>query len=455
MNGFDELNFSKELKTGIDRMKFSAPTEVQLKVIPLILSGKNVITKSYTGSGKTAAFGIPLSERILKKQSEKVLVICPTRELTVQVMEELRKINSFSGINAIAVYGGHGMSEERNAFNGRYGFLCATPGRLLDHIRNRHFDPSIFDTIVLDEADKMLDMGFIDDLKDILEHVQPKHTHLFSATLDGSVAKIIDKYIPQYEEVILAEEIIGKNILEKHLNVPHNNKFDHLVEAISGAGDGRVLVFVSTKRYADVLCKKLNALGYHAASIHGNKSQRNREISLQQFKAGRKQILIATDVASRGLQIDDVAFVINYDVARDSDTHKHRIGRTGRMGKTGTAITFVSSDAPMPSTQGSFRRPRQSSYSGGHSSGGYSSGGRSSGGHSFGGRSGSGSRSHSYGDRSSGSYSSGGRSSGSHSSGGFGHKKSNFRGDFSKTRKRQFHKKSLDRGNYNDISFDG
>ncbi len=448
MKGFEELNFSKELKMGIDRMKFSAPTEVQLRVIPLILSGKNVITKSYTGSGKTAAFGIPLSERILKKQSEKVLVVCPTRELTVQVMEELRKINSFSGINAIAVYGGHGMSEERNAFNGRYGFLCATPGRLLDHIRNRHFDPSIFDTIVLDEADKMLDMGFIDDLKDILGHVQPKHTHLFSATLDGSVAKIIDKYIPQYEEVILAEEIIGKNILEKHVNVPHNNKFDHLVEAIAGAGDGRVLVFVSTKRYADVLSKKLNALGYHATSIHGNKSQRNREISLQQFKAGRKQILIATDVASRGLQIDDVEFVINYDVARDSDTHKHRIGRTGRMGKTGTAITFVSSDAPMQSTQGSFRRPRRSSYSGGHSSGGYSSRGRSSGGYSSGG--------HSSGGRSYGSHSLGGRSSGGHSSGGFGSKKrSSFGGGHGSTRKRNFHKKSSDRGNYNDISFDG
>jgi len=341
---FQDIKFSNEIKKSIQRMKYETATDVQLDTIPLILDGYNVIVKSHTGSGKTAAFGIPISEQIFKSKGRAALVLCPTRELAVQVKNELRKINSDTRLNVFAFYGGHGMTSELKDTTRGIDILVATPGRLLDHFKRGSLNPKKFKTVVLDEADRMLDMGFIHDLKDILNQIKPGNTHLFSATLDGSVARLIQEHIPTYEEIILSEEIIGKNILERHIKVKFEDKLDALQEIIEEAKNGRVLIFVSTKRSADFLTRKLAKLNYRVECIHGGKTQRSREIALQNFKSGKKRILIGTDVASRGLQIDNVEFVVNYDLANDEDTHKHRIGRTGRMGDTGHAITFVGED---------------------------------------------------------------------------------------------------------------
>lgn len=353
MTKFEDLSFHNLLKKSIKDMNYSTITEVQEKTIPLMINGENVICKSHTGSGKTLAFGIPISDRILSNKSQKVLILGPTRELVVQVKDEIGKLNRYSGLRVYNVYGGHGMNEEATALRRGVHILAATPGRLLDHFKRRVINPKQFDTVVLDEADRMLDMGFVEDIKKILDLIQPGRVHLFSATLDGKVATIISKYIPTYEEVIIKEEVIGKNITEKHIEVKSSDeKFGHLKQVLEEAGSSRVLVFVSTKRYADMLTEKLTSLGYSVISIHGDKSQKYRELALEDFKAGRMQILIATDVAARGLQIDNVEYVVNYDQARDADTHKHRIGRTGRMGKTGVAVTFVSDEDNKPQGRG-------------------------------------------------------------------------------------------------------
>ncbi|MEM3364764.1 MAG: DEAD/DEAH box helicase [Candidatus Micrarchaeia archaeon] len=338
---FEDMEFSASLKEALSNMNYTTPTKVQERVIPIMCSGSNVIVRSHTGSGKTLAFGIPISDRIINRKSRAALVLGPTRELVMQVKGELRQINKFTGLRVFEVYGGHGIEGETQVLRGRVDILCATPGRLLDHIERGNIDMEMFDTVVLDEADRMLDMGFIDDIRKILEIIKPEKTHLFSATLDGKVAVLIQEYITKYEEILLEEEIIGTNIIEKKFIVPRQQKFKELCKYIKQAGRQRVLVFVSTKRYAEMLRERLYNRGIRAVSLHGDLSQQKREQSLEQFKSGRSNVLIATDVAARGLQIDNVEYVINYDEAADADTHRHRIGRTGRMGATGYAITFI------------------------------------------------------------------------------------------------------------------
>ena len=390
MVNFEQMPLSKELKRALKGLDYKTPTEVQEKTIPLIIKGNNVVSKSFTGSGKTAAFGIALAERMLQGRAKSVLVICPTRELATQVGKEISAITKFTGFRVVTVYGGHKISSELRDLDKGVDILCATPGRLLDHFKHRAIDPRIFDTVVLDEADRMLDMGFISDIKEILAFIRPEYTHLFSATLDGSVSQIIQKYIPAYKEVLIEDEILGKNILEQQITVSRNSKLRELVEIIKSAGENRVLVFVSTKRYADKLNHELKDKGFRATSIHGGKTQKGREISLKNFKLGRKNILIATDVAARGLQIDNVEFVVNFDRPNDADTYKHRVGRTGRMGAIGHAITFIPDDTesrelwfdPMKSRRAmpTGRGPGRGGFGGrGQSRGGFGSRGPGSG----------------------------------------------------------------------------
>ena len=322
---FENLKLTAEVKSAIKNMNYGTATEVQSNTIPLMLSGHNVVVESHTGSGKTAAFGIPVSDMIFRGEARSALILCPTRELAVQVKDELRKINSKTRLNVTAFYGGHGMGAELKAIRDGIDILCATPGRLLDHLRQRNLDARNFSIVILDEADRMLDMGFIHDLRQILEAVRPKNIHLFSATLAGGVADLIRDYMPAYEEIMLAEELVGKNIFEKHIKVPKEKKLDELVEIIKGAKNERVLVFVSTKRGADFVSRKLEKAGCKVSCIHGDKSQRAREFALNDFKTGRVNVMVATDVAARGLQIDNVEYVVNYDLANDADTHKHRI----------------------------------------------------------------------------------------------------------------------------------
>jgi len=375
MTKFEDIQFNNLLKRSIQDLKYENATEVQDKVIPAIIGGENIVCRSHTGSGKTLAFGIPLSHRILNGQSKKVLIIGPTRELVVQVRTELSLLNRHSRLKVYNVYGGHGMIDEQSQLRKGVDILVATPGRLLDHFKRRVIQPRQFDTVVLDEADRTLDMGFITDIKQILGMIEPKNVHLFSATLEGKVASLIHSFISKYKEIILPAEIIGKTIIEKDIEVTRGDKYKALLDIITQANGKKVLVFVSKKYFADSLCEKLGKNEVGAVSIHGDKTQKNRELSLKDFKTGRTQVMIATDVAARGLQIEDIEFVVNYDAAMDRDTHKHRIGRTGRMGKTGYAINFIES-VPVnydPSRdRGGFRSQRSkarssgASFKGGH-----------------------------------------------------------------------------------------
>ena len=380
------MKINAQLKDAVKKMNYITATDVQVESIKFMLDNKNVVVKSHTGSGKTAAFGIPLSENILNGKSKGAVILCPTRELAVQVKDELRKLNSNTRLSVSAVYGGHGLNSEIKAFEKGIDILCATPGRLLDHIKHNAFDPKFYDTVVLDEADRMLDMGFINDIKEILHSIRPMNTHLFSATLEGSVTGLIREYIREYEEIIIPQEIIGKNILERHVKVGREERFNALMDVIKEANNNRVLVFVSTKRTADTLAKKLHHEGIKVECIHGDKSQRAREFALQNFKTGRNKVLVAPDVASRGLQIDNVEFVVNYDLAADHDTHKHRIGRTGRMGDTGHAVSFVNETGSIVEPKKYFKKDSRgggrgfSGNRGGFRGGGFRGGGRSSGG---------------------------------------------------------------------------
>ncbi len=376
---FNEMPLDEKLKKAIAEMGFSEPTTVQKRAIPLIIDSNNVVCKSHTGSGKTAAFIIPNSQRLLNKTSKRVLIIGPTRELVVQVYDELKVINKYTGLRATVLYGGHGIAGEMSELRRNSPFVVATPGRLDDHIKRRTLDPSSFDTIVLDEADRMLDMGFIEAITDVIKKVNPKNIHLFSATLDGKVAKIIESYLKKYMEVEVEEEILGKNIIKDYLpfepssmlfryeawtieemvDVTRSNKFDTLVSYIKKDPEKKFLVFVSTKRTADDVSDSLSDLGYKAICIHGNHTQPKRERALKDFKAGKANVLVATDVMARGLHIDKLNYVISYDSSFDELSHKHRIGRVGRMGEVGYAITFVEPNGGFRGGNGP-RRGRQS-----------------------------------------------------------------------------------------------
>jgi len=336
---FDEFNIKPMLKDGLRRMNYNDSTEVQELTFPVMMGGKNVVVKSFTGSGKTLAFGIPLSERILRRDSNSVVIIGPTRELVVQVCTEIQKLNRFSRMKIFTVYGGHGITGEVVSLRKGFEILCATPGRLLDHIERGNLRNIKVDTVILDEGDLMLDMGFQEDINKILRMLKPRNVHLFSATIDGKITQVIKEHIQQYELIDIQKEIVGTQIFEEEIKLRPEQKFPKLLEYLNQA-TGKILIFSSTKRYVEILRERIEKEGFQCNTIHGDITQARREHALREFKTGKIKILIATDVASRGLHIDDVEYVINYDSARSDDIHKHRIGRTGRMGKIGNAITF-------------------------------------------------------------------------------------------------------------------
>lgn len=337
---FDEFNIKPALKDGLRRMNYNDSTEVQELTFPVIMGSKNVVVKSFTGSGKTLAFGIPISERILRRDSRSAIVIGPTRELVIQVCTELQKLNRFSRMKIFTVYGGHGITGEVMSLKKGFEILCATPGRLLDHLERGNLKHMKVDTIILDEGDLMLDMGFQEDINKILRIIRPKNVHLFSATMEGKVTQVIREHIPQYELIDIKTEIVGTQIFEEEHKLRPEQKFPKLLEYLNKA-TGKVLIFSSTKRYVEILRERIEKEGIRCNTIHSDITQARREHALREFRDSKIKILIATDVASRGLHIDDVEYVINYDSARSDDIHKHRIGRTGRMGKIGNAITFT------------------------------------------------------------------------------------------------------------------
>lgn len=341
---FSELEISPTTVNALRKMSYHEMTEVQEKAIPLTLQGKEVIVRSKTGSGKTAAFGIGLIESITRDASKKALILAPTRELVMQITKELKMIASGGRIKIVDVYGGASLERQIRALQQGYDIVVATPGRLLDHYRRRSIQMQKFNLIVLDEADRMLDMGFRDDINDILSYVsKQRHMQLFSATMSRDVIRIAESHMHDPAMIEIGEEEKAEEIEEEMLHMARRDKFEKLLSILNGS-KGRILIFAATQQSVEYIGKKLGMKRRDSNYLHGGMRQPKREKIMQDFKMGKIKILVATDVASRGLHIDDIEYVINYDEARDADTHLHRIGRTGRMGKKGKAVTFVETD---------------------------------------------------------------------------------------------------------------
>ncbi len=333
------------MRNNLDKNRFVTLTPVQAQAIPPILEGRDVVATAQTGTGKTLAFSIPLTEALAavpRTKTIKVLILSPTRELAIQIDEAFRQIAHGMHIRTAVVVGG--MSEKAQLHDIQAGaeVVIATPGRLCDYLDRRLIDLSRAATVVLDEADRMLDMGFLPDLRIIMDKLPAKrHTMLFSATMDPSVAGLVSSYVsnPVRIAVESCAQTAGRIDLFCY-EVPRGSKFDLLVHLLRNE-PGSFLVFVATKESADRLTKFLEREDYQVAAIHGDRSQSQRNEALQGFKDGVHRVLVATDVAARGIHVDDIAHVVNYDLPQQPENFVHRIGRTGRAGARGASWTFV------------------------------------------------------------------------------------------------------------------
>ncbi|WP_275420691.1 DEAD/DEAH box helicase [Fervidibacillus halotolerans] len=341
---FEELHLSASTLKSLKRIGFEETTPIQEQTIPLGLAGRDIIGQAQTGTGKTAAFGIPLIEKVnTKKKHIQCLVIAPTRELAIQVSEELHKIGYDKHVHVLAVFGGQDISRQIRALKKMPSIIVGTPGRLLDHINRGTIKLSNIHTVVLDEADEMLNMGFIDDIEAILEKIPEKRqTLLFSATMPEKIRQIAIKFMHNPETVkTKSREMTVPQIEQYFVKVDEREKFDALTRLLDYQSPDLAIVFGRTKRRVDELSEALSIRGYTAEGIHGDLSQAKRLSVLRKFKEGSIDVLVATDVAARGLDISGVTHVYNFDIPQDPESYVHRIGRTGRAGKTGMAITFV------------------------------------------------------------------------------------------------------------------
>ncbi|MFY0760950.1 DEAD/DEAH box helicase [Metabacillus dongyingensis] len=341
---FQELGISPLLMEAINKMGFEEATPIQAQTIPLGLQNKDVIGQAQTGTGKTAAFGIPLIEKIDVKQDKiQGIIIAPTRELAIQVSEELYKIGSAKRARVLPIYGGQDINRQIRSLKKFPHIIVGTPGRLIDHINRKTLKLSDVQTVVMDEADEMLNMGFIEDIENILSNVPSEHqTLLFSATMPDPIRRIAEKFMTNPELVkVKAKEMTVSNIQQFFIEVQEKKKFDVLTRLLDIQSPELAIVFGRTKRRVDELSEALMLRGYAAEGIHGDLTQAKRMSALRKFKEGAIEVLVATDVAARGLDISGVTHVYNFDVPQDPESYVHRIGRTGRAGKTGAAMTFV------------------------------------------------------------------------------------------------------------------
>ncbi len=345
MTDFQELGLSEPVLRSIGDMGFEAPTPVQARAIPCLLQGRDVVAQALTGTGKTAAFGIPLVERIhLEQMVPQAVVLAPTRELAVQVAEQLSAIGRARGLRLVPIYGGQPMERQLRALHRGVHAIVATPGRLMDHMRRGTVDLSSVSMLVLDEADVMLDMGFLEDVEYVMAHLPGKRvTALFSATMPDPILQLARRYMREPEILRLSRPraLTVPEVSQVFYLVPYRRKFDALCRVLDARRSERVLVFCATKRTVDEVVEGLQGRGYLAEGLHGDMSQPVREKALRAFRAGQTEVLVATDVAARGLDIPDVSPVVNFDLPPDPEYYVHRIGRTARLGRQGEAITFV------------------------------------------------------------------------------------------------------------------
>ena len=326
-------------------MGFVEPTPVQERTIPITMKGRDMIAQAQTGTGKTAAFGIPILEALTKGVKPFSLILVPTRELGAQVCDEIKKLSCFmDDVRVLSVYGGKSIDDQIDAFRKGVDIVVGTPGRVIDHLHRGTLSLNEIEVLVLDEADRMLDMGFIEDIEYIVSKVKtPRQTMLFSATIPNGVREIASKYMSDPETVMIGEEqIVLPTTKQIYFNIERKNKIWALCRVLD-AYRPKAIVFVQTKVMVDILAKRLMSYGYPVGSLHGDLTQSRREKVLNDFRGDKTHVLIATDVAARGLDIEGVTHVINYDIPEDPEIYVHRIGRTGRAGKEGVAITFITS----------------------------------------------------------------------------------------------------------------
>ena len=342
MENFKNLGISVRLLKTINDEKFDHPTEIQEKSIPLILAGEDVIAGSATGSGKTLAFACGILQTAKKGKGIQALVLTPTRELAEQVTNALRKFSKLIPLKIMSVYGGVGINEQIRGLK-TADVVVGTPGRILDHIERKTINFNGVETLVLDEADRMLDMGFMDDVTKIINRCpQNRQTLLFSATISREIVKLGRKFMDEPIHVKVKSNIDASQLDQCVYRVKANMKLSLLLHLLKNEKSDLSMVFCNTKRYTDTVAKNLRSSGINAQAIHGGLTQKKRNNVMKRFHAGKSGVLVCTDVAARGLDIDGVSHVYNYDIPRESKQYIHRIGRTARAGKEGKAINILS-----------------------------------------------------------------------------------------------------------------
>ncbi|WP_141705331.1 DEAD/DEAH box helicase [Vulcanibacillus modesticaldus] len=343
---FNDFKLSHQVIQAISQMGFEEATPIQEKAIPIAMQGLDLIGQAQTGTGKTAAFAIPMIENIEDQQAQiQAIVLTPTRELAVQVAEEINKIAQYKQVRALPIYGGQDINRQIRALKKKPQIIVATPGRFMDHMRRKTIRLNAIKMVVLDEADEMLNMGFIEDIQLILSEIPAdKQTLLFSATMPKQIQELAKNFMNEPEVIkIKTKEVTVPSVEQHYIEMREKQKFDVLCRLLDIQSPELAIVFGRTKRRVDELSEALNKRGYSAEGIHGDLSQAKRDSVLRRFKEGTIEVLVATDVAARGLDISGVTHVYNFDIPQDPESYVHRIGRTGRAGKMGLAITFVTS----------------------------------------------------------------------------------------------------------------
>lgn len=340
---FEDFSLSKETLKSISEMGFEEPTPIQVSSISLILEGLDIVGQAQTGTGKTAAFGIPIVEKCRKDKNPFAIILEPTRELAVQVSQEINKIGKFKKINVLPVYGGTSIERQIKALQRGVDVIVGTPGRVIDHINRKTISLSDIKIVVLDEADEMLNMGFIEDIETILKTTPAeRQTLLFSATMPQPIMSIAKRHMKNPQKVkVNTKDVVVAKIKQIFYEVREEDKVNALSKLIDVEDPQLAIVFCHTKREVDDVSMKLSQMGYNAGALHGDYTQARREEVMGKFKDGMLDILVATDVAARGLDIQNVTHVINYNIPQNPESYIHRIGRTGRAGKSGMAITLV------------------------------------------------------------------------------------------------------------------
>jgi len=343
---FETFNFHPSVMAGVRALGYSVPTPIQLQAIPPIMQGRDVIGLAQTGTGKTAAFVLPILERLRQNQRGciRALIISPTRELAEQTCEVINDLGSRTGLQSVAIYGGVGMEQQNRELRKGAEIIAACPGRLLDHLWKGTVNLTDLEILVIDEADRMLDMGFLPDVRNILACIMNKRqTLLFSATMSSEIRRLAREILHDPVTVQIDRTLPAKTVSHALYPVQQHLKTNLLTEILNNTKTDSVLIFTRTKHRAERVAQQLARAGYPVTSLQGNLSQNQRQAALTRFRTGAIKILVATDIAARGIDVLSISHVINYDMPESIDDYIHRIGRTGRVNKNGDALTFVTS----------------------------------------------------------------------------------------------------------------